>query len=110
MIKQKWYSEKVKKYFDTEEEAKQAELALVEKEKQELEKQEARKAEANAVNALYEAYIEKQKEANKAYDKWVEAKNAFIKKHNYYHMTYKTEVDTALPSFLKSIFDIWNNW
>ena len=52
MIKQKWYSEKVKKYFDTEEEAKQAELALVEKEKQELEKKEARKAEANAVDAL----------------------------------------------------------
>ena len=71
----KYYSEKLKKLFDSTEELQEAEKEQNEKETLELKKREERAARA--------------KEVDEAYEKYVDLLKKFVKDYGYYHKTYK---------------------
>ena len=72
-MRKMFYSEDLKRYFDTEEECLKAEEEYKEKHALEIKKKEERIAEAKAVE--------------EAYKKYLELRSEFIKKHGSYHMT-----------------------
>ena len=90
----KYYSEQLKKYYDTEAECLEAEKEFKEKYDVELKKREERAAEAKQVEQAY-------KDAEAARSKADKMLNEFIKKYGSYHTT-RTEV---VP--VGSIFDFF---
>lgn len=85
----KYFSESLRKYFDSEEECLKAEKEFEEKHALELKKKEERVTEAKAVEEAYRNYLK--------------LRSDFIKKYGSWHMTV-TEKD--LPT--KSIFDFFD--
>lgn len=107
----KYYSEKLKKLFDTEKELRSSEkeFELVEAEKQKT--LELKKARAKEVEDAYKAYATKVKEAElenkKLYDEYLKLRNKFVSDYGSYHMSY-TESGTTKTTFaelLNEIFD-----
>jgi len=88
-MKKLFYSEILKKYYDTEEECLKDENEWNEQHKAEL----AAKAEKTA----------KAKEVEEAYKKYIELRSEFIKKYGQFHMTL---TDKDLPT--NSLFDIFD--
>ena len=92
-----YYSEILKKQFDTKEECLKAEAEFEEKHKEELQAKEERKKAAAEVEQLY-------KEANEARKKADDALKAFLEKYKYFHST-----TTNVPA--RSLFDtFFDNW
>lgn len=83
----KYYSEKLKKLFDTVEELKEAEKQFDEKEALELKKREERAARAKEVDEAYQHYTELMKK--------------FIEDYGYYHKTYNDK------NFIDLIDNLW---
>lgn len=103
----KYYSEELKKTFDTVEELEAEEAAN--KKKQALAEQDTKeRAEAaRQITALYNDYRAAQKAANDRYEKYKKALELFIDKFGSYHITY-TGADTALSALMKRLFDdLW---
>lgn len=79
----KYYSEKLKKLFDTEKEVKEAEKTFDEKETLELKKREERATRAKEIDEAYEHYLKLLKE--------------FVKDYGSYHHTIKSnDFDTLI--------------
>lgn len=97
-MKVKYLSEKLDKYFDTEEELKEAEekadkkLALVKAEKAE------RAEAAKKVEEKRSAYLEARKE-------FEDELELFCKKYGTYHRTYTSNDLKSYPSLLSWLFD-----
>ena len=99
----RYYSDELKKVFDTVEElnkAENAERARVYKEKMEKEKKaNERKEQADKVKAAREVYLE-------ARSKYAEALEDFTRKFGSYHQTYTGEdAKRMAPTLFDSIFD-----
>lgn len=90
-MKKFYYSEILKKYFDTEEACLKAEEEYNEKHKAELLAKEEKTAKA--------------KEVEEAYKKYIELRSEFIKKYGAYHMTLTNK---DLPT--NSLFDLLDNF
>lgn len=91
----KYYSEKVKKLFETEDELTSAEAEYDEKHKQELVLKEERTTAAKEVEDAY-------KVANDAYKEYKNKLNEFIKKYGSYHTSIKDS-----NSLFDWFFDSW---
>lgn len=91
----KYYSEKVKKLFDSEDELNEAEAKLEEKNKQALIVKEERAKAAKEVEDAYKA-------ANDAYKVAKDKLNDFCKKYGSYHTTI-----TDTNSLIDYLFDSW---
>ena len=87
-MKQLFYSEVLKKTFQTEEECLKAEKEFEEKHAAELKAKEEKAAKA--------------KEIEQAYKHYIELRDAFVKEYGSYHMTY-TKPETSLV-------DLFNNF
>lgn len=94
-MKKLFYSEILRKYYDTEEDCLKAEEEYNEKHKAELVAKEERASEAKEVERLF-------KEANVAYDKAQKALSEFCKKYKNYHFTV-TDTGT-FPSIFDYLF------
>ena len=100
----KYYSEYLKKFFDTEDECQDAEDKAFEEEhaaEQQTKKlAEERKARAKEVE-------DAMNEAIKANKKYYETLRAFCKDYGSFHMTYSTSEDpNSIGKMLNSIFDL----
>lgn len=92
-MKEIYYSECLKKYFDTKEECLKAEEEYNAKHAAEIKAKEERKAKA--------------KEVDEAYKKYLTLRNKFIKEYGSYHCTF-TEKDLPsgnIPDIFNKIFD-----
>lgn len=103
----KFYSQKLRKIYDTEADLKKAE-ALVEKAEAEKLAKEKLKKEARATRAKeVEIALEQAAAARKKAD---ELMNAFVKDYGYFHYSYKTEDKPAttatsfVDDFVKQVF------
>lgn len=90
-MKKLFYSEILRKYYDTEESCLKAEEEYNEKHKAELLAKEKKTAKA--------------KEVEEAYKKYIELRSAFIKEYGQFHMTL---TDKDLPT--NSVFDIFDRF
>jgi len=108
----KYYSEKVKKLFDSEKELETAEKEFDAKELEEKKKLEAKKARATEVEDAYKHSIEVRKEAQKLIDEadnaYYDLRDAFVKDYGSFHMTYKDSSEK--PVTLSSFFDIFDKF
>ena len=93
-MKEVYYSEILKKYFEDKAECEKAEEEYNRKHAEELKAKETRKAEA--------------KEVDEAYRNYINLRNAFIKKYGSYHTTYTSENTSDAP--LVSIFEDVFRW
>lgn len=88
----KYYSETLKRIYDSEEDCKKAENEFLEKQKEQERKEkelaDTRKARAKEVEDAF-------KEANTAYNKFVELKKKFVKDYGNFHMTFDVKNDFA---------------
>lgn len=96
----KYYSEELKKVFDSVEELNEAEKEASIKKEEEKKALAIKKEDAEEVENAFKTYVEIK---NKAYDEikkaekvFVEKKNAFVKKYGCYHMTYTSSGDKPL--------------
>ena len=96
----KYYSETLKKMFNSVEELDNAEKELLEQKEEEKKALAVKKEDAKEVEDAFKAYVEIK---NKAYDEikqaekvFIEKKNAFVKKYGCYHMTYTSSGDKPL--------------
>ena len=85
----KYYSEKTKKLYDSEEELNKAEVALSEKELE--------------TKKLRDERAKRAKEVDDAYNKYVELLKAFVKDYHYYHRSLKDKDVDWVDWF-------YNNW
>lgn len=114
----KYYSEKIKKFYDDVETLEKEEKELIEKEEAEKkareEKQAKRADRAKAVEQSYKAYSElcakNRKAESQAYKEYIDLRNLFVRDYGSFHMSYTSEEDSYEPfdlvkEFLK-IFDL----
>ena len=112
----KYYSEKLKKLFDTEKDLKaaekeQEELALVQKKELDIKKEMAKE-----VEAAYADYVKTVKDSNvlvaDANKKYLQLRSDFIKKYGSYHMTYtdKDGITIQTDSVVDMLLDWLNNF
>lgn len=108
-MKEMYYSEKVRKYFDNKKECEEAEKKYDEEHAAELKAQEERKDAAAKVDEAYKKYSEAQKVADGLYRDWLTARNEFVKKYKFYHMTYSDEDGEikTVSEVLDTIFKPW---
>lgn len=108
----KYYSEKLKKLFDTEKDLKtaekeQEELALVQKKELDVKKELAKEVE----NA-YMDYVKTVKDSNvlvaNANKKYLQLRSDFIKKYGSYHMTYTDKDGITIQT--DSIWEMLADW
>ena len=69
-MKQIWYSESLKKYFDDQEACEKAEKEFEEKHALELKKKEEKTAKAKEIEEAYKHYLELRDEFVKTYGAW----------------------------------------
>ena len=101
----KYYSETLKKLFDTEEEVKKAETLAIQEETKKKELAETkRKERAEDAKAVEEAL----KAVKVAEDEYYKKLNEFIKKYGYFHYTSKDVND--IPSVFSLFKPFFNNW
>ena len=100
----KYYSEVLKKAYDTEKECIKAErdyeAKLAEAEKQKKELADARKARAKEVEDAYKVIVDAQKHYN-------ELKSKFIKDYGSWHMTFSTNEDGFNWNFFDDFIKIF---
>ena len=106
-MKQVYYSELLKKYFDTEKEATEAEDAYNKAHAEELKRAEEKKARANEVDQAYTDYVNVCKECNskikESYKKYLDLRNQFIKDYNTkYHASY--DIIEVFDDFFNRLF------
>lgn len=94
----KYYSEKLKKVYDTVEQLQEAEKKYDEAHAVEIKKAEERKRRADEIAAARKDLQNRQKKYN-------ELVNQFIKDYGSYHATYKDEDVSALDLFYR-LFDL----
>lgn len=99
----KYYSEKLKKLFDTVKELESAEKEFDKIQAEKSKELEEKKLNAKEVEDAYKHYIETIKESNKlvetAYEKYLALRGEFIKKYGSFHMSYR---DSSVPRNLTS--------
>lgn len=93
----KYYSEKTKKLYDSEEDLEKSEASYAAKELELAKTKEARASRAKEVEDAYKAYTE-------AGDKYMKLRNQFVKDYGSYHATYNSVWVNP-----KSLFDIFFN-
>lgn len=97
----KYYSEKLRKTYDTEKACIEAETAYEEKIKKEKEEQEklasTRKERANEVEEAYKAALDAQK-------KYTELRNKFVADYGTWHMTISSQNDGDWINYLFRLF------
>lgn len=107
----KYYSEKLKKLFDTVDELKDAEKEFEEKQLVKKQELEVKKTKAQEVEDAYKNYIQVTKDANQkvteAYNQYLTLRNAFVKEYNSFHMSYRDSVDATNTSIWNSLFDFF---
>ena len=94
----KYYSEKTKKFYDTEEAVKAAEKEFDEKELEAVKFKEERAQRAKAVDEAYDA-------AQKAIANYNKLLNDFIKDYKYYHYSASKAVQTP-----RNILEAFFSW
>lgn len=103
----KYYSEELKKVFDSVEELEKAEKEYTIKKEEEAKALSLKKEEAKAVEDAYKNLVDTKKKAFKEIDEaeqiYIEKRNAFVKKYGSFHMTY-TDKDAQPLSNLEDIF------
>ena len=107
----KYFSEKTKKLYETEEKLREEEAAFDEKQaKIEAEKKaaaEARKERAKEIETAYKEMQLKNKEARNAERHYYELRNQFVKDFGSFHMTVSSpEQVPAIPSDLADILNL----
>ena len=120
-MKQVFYSEKTKKYYDTEKECKEAEKALEAEEAEKVKAKEERAADAQKVEDAYKAVLEARRQAaesiknanamiNTAEQNYYDARRAFVDKYGSFHMTYSNkngDEELAIGDFnFENLFDL----
>lgn len=106
----KYYSEKLKKLFDTEKELRSSEKEFELLEAEKKKKLELKKARAKEVEDAYKAYATKVKEAElenkKLYDEYLKLRNEFVSDYGSYHMSYTESgiTKTTLADLINEIF------
>lgn len=112
----RYYSEKLNKLFDSEEELDKAEDEFDSQKKEIEAKKEEKKARAKEVEDAYKATIIARKEAtkiiNEADKKYYDLKNTFIKDYGSFHMSFteKDENGNGCITTSTALFDIFNNF
>lgn len=87
----RYYSDTLKKLFETEEELKKAEVEFTEKHALELKKKEER--------------VTRAKEVEEAYKKYLDLRAKFVKDYGSYHMTITDKDLKNIPISLLDFFD-----
>ena len=106
----KYYSEKLKKLFDTEKELSSAEkeFTKIEEERQKI--LDVKRARAKEVDDAYKAYATKVKEAElenkKLYAEYLKLRNKFVSDYGSYHTSY-TESGTTETTFADLLNEIF---
>ena len=107
-----FYSRELKQVFDSVEELEAAELKLHEeqdkKEKARLEKSADAKVVEDAYKHLLEVKAKAAKEIEEAEKMYYKERDAFIKKHGSYHMTYTNRNGEEYLSVSDLIDSVWN--
>lgn len=112
----KYYSEKLKKMFETEEALVKEEKELEAKKAEEVKKSEEKRKRAEEVEDAYRNYQTVKHEAfnsiKEAENKFLELKEKFIEDYHSFHMSYYKDGDTEqvsvgeiLDSVLKNLFE-----
>lgn len=106
----KYYSEKLKKLFDTEKELRSSEKEFELLEAEKKKKLDLKKARAKEVEDAYKAYATKVKEAElenkKLYAEYLKLRNEFVSDYGSYHMSY-TESGTTVTTLADLINEIF---
>lgn len=112
----KYYSDLLKKPFDTVEELEKAEKEKKEQEFAIQKKNEERTLKAKEVEAAYKSYIETKKKAFKeiddAYNNYIALRNKFVNDYGSFHMTYTNndgEEKFTLTDAFNSMTDLIND-
>jgi hypothetical protein len=104
----KYFSEKTKKLYDSEEKLREEETAFDAKQaKIVAEKKalaEARKERAAQIEAAYKEWQDKEAEAYESKKNFLEMRNAFIKDYGSFHMTVRNT--EAVPSMVRDMNDL----
>ncbi len=103
-MKTVFYSEKLNKHFDTEEECLKAEEEQSKKLELEKKKKEERKVRADEVTEAFKAVEEAKVELNKVYEKAYDLLNKFCKDYGAYHASYSSKELKPVKSLLE-LFD-----
>ena len=103
----KYYSEDLKKVFDSVDELEKAEKEASIKKEEEAKALSLKKEEAKAVEDAYRNLVDTKKKAFKEIDEaeqvYINKRNEFVKKYGSFHMTY-TDKDAQPLSRLEDIF------
>lgn len=106
----KYYSEKLKKLFDTEKELSSAEKEFTKVEEERQKVLDAKRARAKEVDDAYKAYANKVKEAElenkRLYNEYLKLRNKFVSDYGSYHMSY-TESGTTETTFAELLNEIF---
>lgn len=107
----KYYSEKLKKLFDTEKELNSAEKEFAKAEEERQKVLDVKRARAKEVEDAYKVYATKVKESEienkKLYNEYLRLRNDFVKDYGSYHMSY-TDVGVRETSLSDLIADFFN--
>lgn len=110
----KFYSEKTKKLYDSEELLTAGEKELADKEAEKAKLAETRKARAEEVEASYKNFIDVKKKAmdeiKAAENGYLEKKNAFINDFGSYHITYSRTGDRDVVTVSDIVDSMFNNF
>lgn len=117
----KFYSEKTKKLYDSQNELESGEKEFAEKEAEKAKLAEARKTRAEAIEAAYKDLVDTRKSAmeeatkkiKEKEDAYYELRSAFIKDYGSYHMTYSSTNAgdrISVSDFIDSVFDNFFVW
>lgn len=98
-MKTVFYSENLKKYFDTKKECEEAEKVFAEEQAEKEKEKEIRANDAKEVEEAYKNVIETRKQAaikiqeaneliEKAEQEYLQKRKEFVQKHGSFHMTY----------------------
>lgn len=106
----KYYSEKLKKLFESEKDLILAEKEFDKKKLNSEKELKIKRQDAHDVEFAYSEYIKTVKEANKlisdASDKYIKLRNEFIKKYGSFHMSFRDRVSSDNMSFIDVLLDI----
>jgi len=106
MVKNKFYSDVTKQFYDSIEDANRAELAVAEKNKQEDEAKKARAEAAKKVDEARKAVEDAMKAWNKANESYRKILADFCKKYGAYHTTFKgIDDDFSFSDIISAFLD-----
>lgn len=110
-----YYSNKLKKVFNSIEDLKAAEKEADDKVSRQSLLTEKRKSDAKAVEDAYKEYVKTMSEANKTIEeakkKYIDLRNKFVKDYGYFHMTYSdNNCEDLSLSLYENFINTWRDF